>query len=111
MGYLSNLIAITPTSAHAVYYAGIVREMSKLRSIIVQAAKMSSDAYEERPSQEVAEAGVRGLLKLRTGNWTVWPSRCGSCTTSTRPSFWKNWIPALILSLESAPGLRPSTGC
>ena len=68
MAFLSRLVATTPTSIHARYYAGIVRENSKLRGIIAQAGKMAKEAYGSRPSAEVVEAGIRGLLGLRTGD-------------------------------------------
>ena len=67
MGFLSHLVSITPTSAHASHYAGIVRETSRLRAIIAQAGKMMVDAYDSNSSQGIVEAGVRGLLGVRTG--------------------------------------------
>ena len=68
MGFLSHLVAITPTSVHAPHYAGIVRETSRLRAIIAQGGKLAQDAYNSQPSQEIVESGVRGLLGLRTGD-------------------------------------------
>ena len=68
MAFLSRLVSITPTSAHAYHYAGIIRETSRLRAIIAQAGKLMVDAYDSRPSQETVEAAIRGLLGIRTGD-------------------------------------------
>jgi len=67
MAYLSHLVAITPTSAHAEHYLMMIREASRLRAIIAQASALSDAAYYSSSSQEIVENGVRGLLSLRTG--------------------------------------------
>lgn len=67
MAFLSHLVAITPTSAHAGYYASIVNEMSKLRQIVGVASQVAAQAYDLAPSATIAEGAVQQLLSLRTG--------------------------------------------
>lgn len=63
--YLSGLTDGVPRSANVEYYAGLVRETSRLRQAIVTANALVASAYDaQRPSAEIVDAGVRALLQV-----------------------------------------------
>jgi replicative DNA helicase len=62
--YLSKIINAVPNAAHAAHYAGIVREKSRLREIIVRATEALHDAYHELPAEDVAARLEMGLSSL-----------------------------------------------
>lgn len=51
--YLTTLANAVPTSAHAEYYAAIVLEAARKRSIITAATSMLRDAYESQDTSDV----------------------------------------------------------
>ncbi len=66
--YLSNLVYNVPTSVHVEYYAGIVRRLSVMRSLIDTAEKISNIAYDSPPDADDALDRAEGLLfRLRNG--------------------------------------------
>ena len=52
MAYLSHLVAITPTSAHAEDYAGNVQRTSTMRKLIAAAARISELGYNDTDDVE-----------------------------------------------------------
>jgi replicative DNA helicase len=73
MAYLSHLIAITPTSAHAEHYAQLVSRTSTLRRLIDAASRISALGYEDNFDQDTydLEATLRQaedvLFQVRSG--------------------------------------------
>jgi len=60
--YLSQLVANLPTSVHAEYYAGIVKQLSLCRRLITAAAQISAMAYEAPQDGTDLLARARYLL-------------------------------------------------
>jgi replicative DNA helicase len=73
MAYLSHLIAITPTSAHAEHYAQLVSRTSTLRRLIDAASRISALGYEDNFDRDTydLEATLRQaedvLFQVRSG--------------------------------------------
>ncbi|MDY6911693.1 MAG: DnaB-like helicase N-terminal domain-containing protein, partial [Chloroflexota bacterium] len=67
--YLSNLVLNVPTSVHIDYYAGIVRRLSVMRSLIEAADRISDIGYDSPPDSDEALDRAEGLLfRLRHGS-------------------------------------------
>lgn len=63
--YLAGLVDGIPRSTNVIYYAGIVREKSRLRAAIFAANKLLGDAYTAQSAADVVLAeAVSGLLIL-----------------------------------------------
>ncbi len=64
--YLAELAGLLPTSAHAVYYAEIVREKALLRRLIRTATEIAARAYEAtEPVEDILEAAEKSIFELR----------------------------------------------
>ena len=67
MAYLSHLVAITPTSAHAEDYADIVLRTSTMRKLISAAARISELGYNDTDDVSGTLAKAQDLLSLVQG--------------------------------------------
>jgi replicative DNA helicase len=75
VSYLSHLISQVPTSIHAAYYAGIVRDCSFNRRLISMGGQVQAQGYKnEEPDIALAKAGqmlsIIGKLVQDTKLWT-----------------------------------------
>lgn len=75
--YLSHLIATTPTSFHAGYYARIVKELSAQRKLIILATEIAAKGYECKPIDETVQtAGTElNLIARSQSQDSVYTSR------------------------------------
>jgi replicative DNA helicase len=68
MAYLSHLVAITPTSAHAEHYAHLVTRTSSMRRLIDAASRISSIGYQDTDDVETSLRQAEDILfQLRSG--------------------------------------------
>lgn len=68
VGYMKQLMEITPTAAHAVRYANIVREKSMLRALAAAADEISATVYEGVGTpEEMLESAEKKIYALRKG--------------------------------------------
>ena len=66
--YILQLMEITPTAAHAVRYAGIVREKAMLRGLGQAASDITEMVYEEvGTASEMLESAEKKIYALRKG--------------------------------------------
>ena len=66
--YILQLMQITPTAAHAVRYANIVRENAMLRSLADAASGISESVYAQKGSaEEILEKAEKSIYALRKG--------------------------------------------
>ncbi len=77
--YLRQLMQVTPTSANAQRYAGIVRDKAMLRSLATAASEISDTVYEGvgTPS-EILEAAEKKIYAIRKGERGDTLERIGS---------------------------------
>lgn len=62
-GYLTGLIADTPTAFYAVYYATIVKEAAQRRHLLAVAGKIAELAYDEsRPITDVFDQAEQSIM-------------------------------------------------
>jgi len=62
--YLEALANFVPSSAHAVYYAAIVREKAQLRELILASTRILRDCYEAaEPVDAIADAAQMRMFK------------------------------------------------
>lgn len=62
-GYLTELVAETPTAIYAPYYANIVKEAAQRRRLIATAGKIAELAYDEsQPIAEVMDAAEQAVF-------------------------------------------------
>ena len=67
--YLMELMEITPTAAHVVRYAQIVRDQSLLRSLSVAAAEITDIVKDGKgTAQDILEAAEKRIYAIRRGN-------------------------------------------
>lgn len=63
--YVSELVSITPTSAHAKQYGTIIKELFIKRQLITAAGKITEKAFgEEGTAQEVLDSAERDIFAL-----------------------------------------------
>ena len=62
MAYLSHLIAITPTSVNAEYYANLISRASKMRQLIDAASKISAIGYADNEDVDVSIRQAEDLI-------------------------------------------------
>ena len=68
MAYLSHLVAITPTSAHAEHYAHLISRTSIMRSLIGAAGRISAMGYDDTDDIEATlRRAEDALFQVRTG--------------------------------------------
>ena len=68
MAYLSHLVSITPTSAHAEHYADIVSRTSTMRRLIDAASRISSIGYEDTEDVDATLRRAEDVLfQVRSG--------------------------------------------
>ena len=68
MAYLSHLVSITPTSAHAEYYAQAVARTSVMRKLVDAASKISAIGYEDTEDIEITLRQAEDVLfQVRSG--------------------------------------------
>ena len=68
MAYLSHLVSITPTSAHAEHYAQLVYRTAIMRRLIDAASHISAIGYEDTSDVEASLRRAEDVLfKVRTG--------------------------------------------
>ena len=68
MAYLSHLVSITPTSAHAEYYAQLVSQSSTMRQLIDAASHISTIGYQDTEDVETSLRQAEDVLfKVRSG--------------------------------------------
>ena len=68
MAYLSHLVSITPTSAHAEHYAYLVFRTSTMRNLIDAASRISAMGYEDTDDLEgTMRRAEDTLFQVRTG--------------------------------------------
>ena len=66
--YIMQLMEITPTAAHAVRYAGIVRDKAMLRGLADAASDISETVYEQVGTPaEILESAEKKIYALRKG--------------------------------------------
>ena len=66
--YILQLMQITPTAAHAVRYANIVRENAMLRSLADAASGISESVYAQKgTAEEILEKAEKSIYALRKG--------------------------------------------
>ena len=66
--YILQLMQITPTAANVTRYAGIVRDMSMLRSLAQAAADISETVYNQTGTpEEMLESAEKKIYALRKG--------------------------------------------
>lgn len=68
---LTRLLNVTPTSIHAVYYAGIVKRLSKRRRLIDAAGKIAQLAYQDHEEVEDDFDQAESILFGVTGESTA----------------------------------------
>ena len=72
--YLVEVLQSVPVAAHAVHYAGIVREKAQRRRVIHAATAMLRDAYDESaPIEDVISDCEAQLQKIPTGEFSGEP--------------------------------------
>jgi replicative DNA helicase len=70
--YLGKVANSVPNAAHAVHYAGIVREHATRRSIIEACTSVLSDAYDSsRPSRELLSEAEQKVFAILEGRGTT----------------------------------------
>lgn len=70
-GYLTNLVADTPTAFYAVHYATIVKEASQRRHLIAAAGKIAELAYDEAQAiSAVMDAAEQTVFGVAGGSTT-----------------------------------------
>jgi replicative DNA helicase len=68
--YLAEILQAVPVAAHAIHYAGIVREKSKRRRLIQAATAMLRDAFDESaPIEDVISDCEAHLQKIPSGEY------------------------------------------
>lgn len=68
MAYLSHLVSITPTSAHAEFYAQLVARTSTMRRLIDAASRISALGYEDTDDVEATLRQAEDILfRVRAG--------------------------------------------
>ena len=68
MAYLSHLISITPTSAHAEHYAQLIARTATMRRLIDAASRISALGYEDTDNVEATlRRAEETLFQVRTG--------------------------------------------
>ncbi len=66
--YIVQLMEITPTAAHAVRYAGIVRDTAMLRSLATAAGEIGESVYDQKGTPaEILELAEKKIYALRKG--------------------------------------------
>ena len=69
MAYLSHLISITPTSAHAEYYANLITRTATMRRLIDAASRISALGYQDTDDVEATLRQAEDtLFQVRTAN-------------------------------------------
>lgn len=71
--YLHKVVNAVPNAAHAIHYAGIVREKSRLRKIIHACTHALSQAYDELPASDVEDGLEMSLAARRDDGTTARP--------------------------------------
>ena len=67
-GYIKQLMEITPTAAHAVRYAGIVRDKAMLRGLADAAKDISETVHNQKGTPgEILESAEKKIFALRKG--------------------------------------------
>ena len=69
IGFLTNTLAVTPSSLHGPHYAGVVRRLWKQRQLIQLAARLTRQAFEpgeDTSVEELIESFTDELLALTT---------------------------------------------
>ena len=68
MAYLSHLVSITPTSAHAEHYAHLIARTATMRSLIEAASRISAMGYDDTDDVEATLRRAEDtLFQVRTG--------------------------------------------
>ncbi len=68
MAYLSHLVSITPTSAHAEHYAQLISRTATMRRLIDAASRISALGYEDTDNVEATlRRAEETLFSVRTG--------------------------------------------
>jgi len=64
-GYLSELVNRVPTSAHALNYAKIIRNLGTKRELIAQASRLVEDSFDEKaPLDQLLDNAEKGIFSL-----------------------------------------------
>lgn len=67
---LTEFINVTPTSVHAEYYAGIIKQCAAYRRIIAAATKMAQESFAQGETPEAIIANGEKVLFGINGNYT-----------------------------------------
>lgn len=65
VGYLSQLISVTPTSLHAEHYAKVVKRCADSLKLIALGGQLAAAGYVEKPLAEAIPQAVSSLLSLQ----------------------------------------------